>query len=42
MAVGLNLPVLSLKYDIYAEVNDEVIPYVPNMNLDGFLVRKKN
>ncbi|WP_217607250.1 hypothetical protein, partial [Chitinophaga sp. GbtcB8] len=39
MAIGINLEQLLLKFEIYSRIDNEIIPFHKNMELDGFLVR---
>jgi hypothetical protein len=41
MAVGLNLKELSSQFDIYAYIEDEIVPFKKNMAISAFLVKKK-
>ncbi|HZE84579.1 MAG TPA: hypothetical protein VE035_09730 [Puia sp.] len=42
MAIGLNLDELTLKFDIYAEQANGIIPFRKNIEVKGLLIRKKN
>jgi hypothetical protein len=42
MAVGLHLEELFGKFDIYAVIDDNVVPFAKNMNINAFLVKGKN
>jgi hypothetical protein len=42
MAVGLNLDELSLQFEIYAYVNEVIVPFASNMEITAFLLKKKN
>jgi len=42
MAVGLNLEELSRKFDIYAYVRDELRSFSKNMEINAFVVKRKN
>ena len=41
MAVGLNFNELAERFDIYAEQSDTIIPFKKNIEVTGFLIRKK-
>ena len=41
MAVGLNLDVLTSKFEIYAELTGGIAVFKTNMEANGFLVRRK-
>lgn len=41
MAVGLNLNELLLKFEIYAEQGECIVPFQKNMEVMGILVKKK-
>lgn len=41
MAVGLNLEELSAEFEIYAYVDGQIVPFVKNMKIDGFLIKRK-
>ena len=41
MAVGIHFEELSAKFDIYAYVNEKMIPFVKNLKINAFLVKRK-
>ena len=41
MAVGLYLEELSTKFEIYAFVNENVVPFVKNLKINAFLIKRK-
>lgn len=41
MALGLNLKELSLKFEIYAEQIDGIVPFKKNIEIIGLFIRKK-
>jgi hypothetical protein len=41
MAVGLYLEELSTKFEIYAFVNENVVPFVKNLKINAFLINRK-
>ena len=41
MAIGLNLEELSTKFEIYAELNDNILTFEKNMELTGLLIKRK-
>lgn len=41
IAIGLNLGELSDEFNIYAYVNEEIIPFTRNINVTAFLVKRK-
>jgi hypothetical protein len=41
MAIGLNLEELSLTFDIYAEIENGVVPFCKNMEVDAFIIKRK-
>jgi hypothetical protein len=41
MAIGLNLEELSLKFDIYAFDQEELIPFSKKMEINAFLIKRK-
>jgi len=42
IAVGLNLEELSRKFEIYAFVQEELKPFTKNMEINSFLIKRKN
>jgi hypothetical protein len=42
MAIGLYLEELSIKFEIYAFVDELLIPFCKNMKVSAFVIRKKN
>jgi hypothetical protein len=42
MAVGLNLEDLSTRFEINALVNKEVVPFTKNLQINAFLIKRKN
>lgn len=42
MAVGLNLEELTAKFEIYAYVDGNVIPFIKNLKINAFLIKRKN
>lgn len=42
IAICVNLEELLLKFDIYAKVDNNIMPFQENMHLEGFLVRAKH
>lgn len=41
MAIGINLDELSIKFDIYAYVQEEVLSFAKNMKINAFLIKRK-
>lgn len=41
MAVGNNLELLLLKFEIYSRIENKVLPFQKNMAVDGFLIKIK-
>lgn len=41
MAIGINLGELSEKFEIYAFAQNELIPFVKNMEINTFLIKRK-
>ena len=41
MAVGLHLEELSTKFEVYAFVNENVMPFVKNLKINAFLIKRK-
>jgi hypothetical protein len=41
MAVGLNLKELSRQFEIYAYVNEEIVPFEKNLEITAFLIKRK-
>lgn len=41
MAVGINLEELSLKFEIYAEQDNDIVPFKKNIEVLGLLIKKK-
>ena len=41
MAVGINLEELSRKFDIYAYLNNELVLFCKNMEVNAFLIKRK-
>jgi hypothetical protein len=41
MAVGINLEELSEKFDIYAYAQEEIVPFVKNMEINAFVIKRK-
>ena len=41
IAIGLHLDELSQLYDIMGYVADEIVPFVKNMKINAFLIRRK-
>ena len=42
MAIGLNLEELSIKFDIYGLMNDQLVPFTKGLSVSLFLVVMKN
>jgi hypothetical protein len=42
MVVGLHLEDLSNCFEINAIVNEEIVPFTKNMEISGFLIKRKN
>jgi hypothetical protein len=42
IAIGINLEELSKKYEIYAFVQDELKPFIKNMEINSFVIKRKN
>jgi hypothetical protein len=42
MVVGLHLEDLSTCFEINAIVNEEIVPFTKNMEISGFLIKRKN
>ena len=40
MAVGINFEELSLKFKVYAEQRDGIVPFQKNIEVIGLLVKK--
>ena len=41
MAVGLHFDELSTKYEIWAYVNDEILPFSKDMKINAFFIKRK-
>ena len=41
IAVGLHLNELSVIYEIWGYIDEEVVPFVKNMKINAFLIRRK-
>ncbi len=41
MAVGLHYEELSAKFEIYAYVDEKIIPFVKDLEINAFLVKRK-
>jgi hypothetical protein len=41
MAIGLNFNELTTKFEIYAEQGNTIVPFHKNMEIKGFLIKKK-
>lgn len=42
MAIGLNLEELSVKFGIYTFMDEEFVSFRKNMNVNAFLIKRKN
>jgi hypothetical protein len=41
MAIGINLDELTVKFDIYAFFQEELVPFAKNMEINAFLIKRK-
>jgi hypothetical protein len=41
MAVGLHLEELSAKFEIYAYADEQLVPFVKNLKINAFLIKRK-
>ena len=41
MAVGLHLEELSAKFEIYGYVDERVVPFVKDLKINAFLIKRK-
>jgi hypothetical protein len=42
MAIGLNLEELSLTYEIYGRVDNDLVPFYKNLDASAFLIKRKS
>ncbi|MFC3830224.1 MULTISPECIES: DUF6934 family protein [Niastella] len=41
MAVGINQDELSAKFEIYVYVEDQILPFAKNLEINAFLIKRK-